>query len=68
MIVGGLNMAIWQFQCNIIPARLNFDRLSHDEMISWKGIPLPPHNLKFLEQEDSWSKDIIQMENTMKRV
>ena len=53
-------MAIWRFQCNIIPARLNFDRLSHDEMISWKGIPQPPHNLKFLEQEDSWSKDIIQ--------
>lgn len=29
-------------------------------MISWKGVPQPPHNLKFLEQEDSWSKDIIQ--------
>lgn len=53
-------MAIWQFQCNIIPKRLNFDRLSHDEMISWKGVPQPSHDLKFLEQEDSWSKDIIQ--------
>lgn len=53
-------MAIWQFQCNIVSTRLNFDRLSRDEMISWKGVPQPPHNLKFLEPEDSWSKDIIQ--------
>ena len=60
MIVGGFNMAIWQFQCNIVSTRLNFDRLSRDEMISCKGVPQPPHNLKFLEPEDSWSKDIIQ--------
>lgn len=53
-------MAIWQFQCNIIPTRINIDRLSRDEMISWKGISKPPHELKFLEQEKSWSKDIIQ--------
>lgn len=53
-------MAIWQFQCNIIPTRVNIDRLSRDEMISWKGVFQPPHELKFLEQEKSWSKDIIQ--------
>lgn len=53
-------MAIWQFQCNIIPTRLNIDRLSRDEMISWKDASQPPHELRFLEQEESWSKDIIQ--------
>ncbi len=53
-------MAIWQFQCNIIPTRLNIDSLSRDEMISWKGISQQPNELKFLEQEESWSKDIIQ--------
>lgn len=53
-------MAIWQFQCNIIPSRGNIYRLSHDEVISWKGVPQPSHGIKFLEQEKSWSKDIIQ--------
>ena len=32
-------MAIWQFQCNIIPIREHMDRLSRDEMITWKDIP-----------------------------
>lgn len=53
-------MAIWQFQCNIIPTRVNIDRLSRDEVISWKGVSQPSHEIKFLEQEKSWSKDIIQ--------
>ncbi len=53
-------MAIWQFQCNIIPARVNFDSLSRDKMVSWKGETQPCHVVTFLEQEKSWSKDIIQ--------
>ena len=53
-------MAIWQFQCNIIPIRVNIEKLSRDEMISWKGVSQPAHEIKFLEQEKSWSKDIIQ--------
>ena len=53
-------MAIWQFQCNIIPARVNIDRLSRNEIISWKGETQPSHVVPFLEQEKSWSKDIIQ--------
>jgi len=53
-------MAIWQFQCNIIPARVNIDRLSRNEIISWKGETQPSHEVTFLEQEKSWSKDIIQ--------
>ena len=53
-------MAIWQFQCNIIPARVNFDRLSRDKIVSWKGETQPSNEVTFLEQEKSWSKDIIQ--------
>lgn len=53
-------MAIWQFQCNIIPTRANIDKLSRDEAISWKGASQPSNKIKFLEQEKSWSKDIIQ--------
>ena len=53
-------MSIWQFQCNIIPARVNIDGLSRDEIISWKGETQPSHEVTFLEQEKSWSKDIIQ--------
>ncbi len=53
-------MAIWQFQCNIIPTRVNVNRLSRDEVISWKGVSQPSHKITFLEQEKSWSKDIIQ--------
>ena len=53
-------MAIWQFQCNIIPARVNIDRLSRNEIISWKGETQPSLEVTFLEQEISWSKDIIQ--------
>lgn len=53
-------MAIWQFQCSIIPTRVNIDRLSRDEVISWKGVSQPSHEIEFLEQKKSWSKDIIQ--------
>jgi len=55
-----MKMAIWQFQCNIIPTRVNIDRLNRDEVVSWKGVSQPSHEIKFLEQEKSWSKDIIQ--------
>lgn len=53
-------MAIWQFQCNIIPMRVNSDGLSRDEVISWKGVSHPSHEIKFIEREQSWSEDIIQ--------
>lgn len=51
-------MAIWQFQCNIIPIRENIDRLSRDEMITWKNIPQPVIKIDFLESAKSWSTDI----------
>lgn len=57
-------MAIWQFQCNIIPSRYSNDKLSRDEIISWKGISQPSHDIEFLEREKSWSNDIIQYGKT----
>lgn len=60
-------MAIWQFQCNIIPMRENFEGLSYDEIITWKDVPQPVINIDFLENEKSWSTDIIlygKMEET----
>lgn len=53
-------MAIWQFQCNIIPLREKSDNLSRDEMISWKDIPQPITNIDFLEYQKSWSTNIVQ--------
>lgn len=57
-------MAIWQFQCNIIPLGHNIDRLNHGEMISWKEVSQPSNEIKFLELEKSWSKDIVQYGKT----
>ncbi|MDE7446195.1 MAG: hypothetical protein K2N15_10935 [Lachnospiraceae bacterium] len=59
----GENMAVWQFQCNIIPLRENIDKLSRDEMISWKDISQPITSPDFLEREKSWSTDIVQFGN-----
>ena len=56
-------MAVWQFQCNIIPLRENIDKLSRDEMISWKDISQPITSPDFLEREKSWSTDIVQCGN-----
>lgn len=50
-------MAIWQFQCNIIPLRGNINALNFDEIISWQN------NITFLERKKSWSENIIQYGN-----
>lgn len=42
-------MAIWQFQCNIIPMRENLEGLSYDEIITWKDVPQLVINIDFLE-------------------
>lgn len=57
-------MAIWQFQCNIIPSRNNVDELSYDEIISWEGISCPTISIDFLERTKSWSTDIVQYGKT----
>lgn len=57
-------MAIWQFQCNIIPSRENIDELSYDEIISWEGISCPMISINFLERMKSWSTNIVQYGKT----
>lgn len=52
-------MAVWQFQCYIIPMRENFEGLNYDEIITWKDVPQPAIDIDFLENEKSWSTDII---------
>lgn len=56
-------MAVWQFQCNIIPARENIDKLSYNEMTSWLDISQPIVDIDFLECNKSWSTDIVQYGN-----
>jgi len=58
------NMAVWQFQCNIIPLRENMDKLSRDEIVTWKDIAQPAINIDFLERERGWSTDIVQYGKT----
>lgn len=53
-------MAVWQFQCNIIPLRQNIEKISRDEMITWKDISHPVIHIDFLERKKSWSTDIVQ--------
>lgn len=57
-------MAVWQFHCNIIPLRQNIDKISRDEMITWKDISQPVINIDFLERENGWSTDIVQYGKT----
>ncbi|MDE6470104.1 MAG: hypothetical protein K2L19_03685, partial [Eubacterium sp.] len=56
-------MAIWQFQCNIIPKRNNYNKLSRDEIISWRDIQSKPYKIDFLDYKESWSKNITQYGN-----
>lgn len=53
-------MAIWQYECNIVPLRHNIIGLEYEEIISWKGIKCPEYNITFLKNKSSWSKNIIQ--------
>lgn len=57
-------MAIWQFYCNIIPAKENIDKLSYDDIISWEGISCPMISTNFLQREKSWSANIVQYGKT----
>lgn len=53
-------MAIWQFQCNIIPKRTNVEQLSLDRILSWEGVTQPAYPITFLKREGTWSSDIAQ--------
>lgn len=56
-------MAIWQFQCFIVPLIRNTDKLRGDEKISWKNVEKPLIYPDFLEGGKSWSTDIVQYGN-----
>lgn len=53
-------MAIWQYECYIIPIRKNLLDLKHEQMISWKGRECSQQEVDFLDLKESWSKDIVQ--------
>ena len=53
-------MALWQFQCYIIPKMNSKIELVEDELLSWKGKDIPLADFKFLEKTISWTEDIIQ--------
>lgn len=56
-------MAIWQFYCNIVSVTKSIDKLSRDEMLSWRDMPQPRLDIDFLKREESWAKNIIQYGN-----
>ena len=56
-------MAIWQFQCNIIPSRKNINELSYGEKILWHDTADLEIEIDFLKCEKSWSKSIVQYGN-----
>ncbi|SET72386.1 hypothetical protein SAMN05443270_1132 [Lacrimispora sphenoides] len=57
-------MAIWQFDCNIIPRIDKFTRTDTLDITSWIGIVLNKKAIQYLNQilepQKSWTKDIIQ--------
>lgn len=53
-------MAIWQYECYIVPIRKNLLDLKHEQIISWKGRECLQQKVDFLDLKESWSKDIVQ--------
>lgn len=63
LVKGGNKLAIWQFQCFIVPFIKNADKLRRGEKISWKNVEKPLIYPDFLECGESWSTDIVQYGN-----
>lgn len=61
---GGMeaNMAIWQFDCYIIPKENVTANicLEGDEIFIWGRQSVPIEKIDFLEQQKSWSEKIFQ--------
>lgn len=53
-------MAIWQYQCYIIPKINSVCSLKQEQIISWKGNLCSKQEIDFLDKKKSWSKDIVQ--------
>ena len=57
-------MALWHFECNIIPNRNKMDGLTEDEKKSWVDFNLAKADIGFLKREKSWSDDIVRFGTT----
>lgn len=54
-------MAIWQFNCYIIPKTNCVTELElNDDILSWKKEELSLIEIDFLEKTKSWTEDVIQ--------
>ena len=53
-------MAIWQFECNIVPRRDHTENLTQEEVLSWREVSPPVCQIDFIEQEKSWASNVIQ--------
>ena len=53
-------MAIWQFECKIIPKRDNIGDMNSDEIISWRDVKCSLSDISFLPHIKSWSNNIQQ--------
>jgi hypothetical protein len=53
-------MALWQFDCYIVPRKNGISALNGEEILSWKRSDAFSVSIDFLEKQESWSKDIIQ--------
>ena len=62
-IGGNKKLAIWQFQCFIVPLIKNADKLRGDEIISRNNVEKPLIYPDFLECRKSCSADIVQYGN-----
>lgn len=63
LVGGSKKLAIWQFQCYIVPLKKDVDKLRDGEAISWRNEEKPQIYPDFLECEKSWSTEIVQYGN-----
>lgn len=55
-------MAIWQFDCYIIPEEKKGleENLDDEDILSWKKYKISSVEIDFLERHTSWTEDIVQ--------
>ncbi len=55
-------MALWQFDFYIIPKKMEVikDKLSDEDIFSWRMRNISSVNIDFLEKQTSWTEDIVQ--------
>lgn len=54
-------MALWQFDCYIVPKKaVEKDMIIDEGILSWKRYNLSQVNIDFLEKQNSWTENIVQ--------